>query len=233
MHLSTEPDYGRSLFVLLAFGFAVACFSYCTAAGGVGFGIPTAGATAPPDTVTPVLALARLCVNEGGMRAYTHDDCAAIHAVLTFRREHVPAYRGLTYLEALHRYSRRAVVERGHRGRPWIVGLWPDAREPARWPARLRWASRHGRWWRETYAHAAAVLRGDEVTICYGVAEDGGPIVREPHGWARGDVRPADRSAQEIDCGRTRNTFWSVPAYRERWPIAAAAGRRASGLDPR
>lgn len=154
----------------------------------------------------PALALARLCTNEAGLRAYVHDDCAAIHAVIAWRRAHVPAYRGDTYVEALHRYSRRAVVDRAGRGRPWIADLWPDAREPAGFCRRCRWQGRGQVWWSRTLAHAAEVMRGGVTAQC------------TPHHWARSDVRPADPTAHPVDCGDTLNTFWVIPAYARRWP---------------
>lgn len=157
------------------------------------------------DALTPELALARLCVNEAGLGAWRTDDCAAIDAVVRWRMEHLPAHRGDTYVEALHRCSRRAVIERGHRGRPWIVDLWPDGREPARYCPTCRWAGRGSRAWARTYRHAQAIRRGDVVPRC------------APHAWARSDVRPEDPTAVRIDCGATLNRFWRVPAYVERY----------------
>lgn len=149
-----------------------------------------------------VLLLARLCVNESGTRAYTHDDCAAIHAVISFRAERI--YR-TSYVDALHRYSHRVTVDRTGRGRPWIAELWPDAREPASFPPRARWSGRHGLWWRRSFAQAREIFEGRTRARC------------APHTWARADVRPADPSAHRIDCGDTLNVFWSVPAYARRW----------------
>lgn len=159
-------------------------------------------ATHPERTVTPALALARLCVNEAGIRAYTTDDCAAIHAVIRFRAEYI--YH-TDYLTALHRYSNDATVDRTGRSRPWIAQLWPDMREPASWTPAARWAGRHDRWWLRSYRHALDVYRGDVRPRC------------APHTWARSDVQPADPAAERIDCGETRNVFWMVPRYRARW----------------
>jgi len=166
---------------------------------------------AAQDAITPVLALARLCVNEAGLGAYRRADCAAIDAVIRFRQEFLPAHRGDSYLETLHRCSRRAVIERGHRGRPWIVDLWPDGREPARYCRTCRWEGRGARAWARTYRHAVAIRQGDIVPRC------------SPHAWARPDVRPADPTAVVADCGATANTFWIIPAYVERWGIGDAS----------
>lgn len=167
-------------------------------------------AVAQPALValSPELALARLCVNESGLRAYAYDDCAAIHAVIRFRQEHVPAYRGTSYVEALHRYSNGVVVHRPDRSRPWIADLWPQGHEPAGYCPTCRWAGRGERWWRLTQAHASAVYRGEVADRCS----------QEPHTWARRDVAPADSRAQALSCGLTINTFWSIPHYAARWP---------------
>lgn len=160
--------------------------------------------------VTPVLALARLCVNESGMRAYARDDCAAIHATIAFRATYI--YRS-TYLDALHRYSSRVTVDRAraqdHGRRPWIAQLWPDGRQPEAWAASTpaRWGGRHEVWWGRSYQHALDIMRGDIMTRC----------VMEPHHWARADVVPQNGTAERIDCGNTLNGFWSVPRYRARW----------------
>ena len=161
-------------------------------------------------------ALARLCVNESGRRAYLYDDCAAIHDVLRFRAQHI--YRS-TYLEALHRYSRGTVIDPSRGCRPWVTDLWPDARRPEGWPKRLPWTGRRQRDWRRSYEHAVDVFRGNISVECYALTEgdDGGPQIVRPHTWARSDVHP-DASLNVLDCGRTLNVFWSVPRYERRWP---------------
>ena len=166
-----------------------------------------APAHASNDTeVTDVIALARLCVNESGIQADRLDDCAAIHAVICFRRNHLPAYQGLSYVDALHRYSHSVTIDRERTNRPWIADLWPDARVPSGWRHdRARWTGRHDRWWLESYHHAAAVYRGEILAKC------------QPHTWARSDVRPADPTARIIDCGNTINEFWAIPLYAELW----------------
>lgn len=166
----------------------------------------------PPGAVERLsreLALARLCVNESGLRAYLWGDCAAIHAVVEWRQHHVPAYRGDTYVEALHRYSGRATVDRRGRNRPWIAQLQPFGARPSAYCARCRWRGRGELWWSRTFQHAREVLRGDVRAPC------------RPHSWARSDVRPPRRwRPVRVDCGRTLNTFWRIPAYAARWPDA-------------
>lgn len=165
----------------------------------------------------PELALARLCVNESGLRAYLHGDCAIIHAVITFRREHIPRYRGDSYVEALHRYSRGVTINRNGRGRPWIAHLWPDAREPDDYCPTCRWEGRGERQWLRSYEHAVSVYRGDIVAECYGEDEDGAPVLMQPHTWARVDVTPGDPTAIPIDCVETLNQAWVIPRYLHRW----------------
>ncbi len=52
-------------------------------------------------------------------------------------------------------------------------------------------------------------------------------------------VRPADPSARAVDCGKTRNVFWSVPAYARRWHAGvppsylAPTGRSRASLTTR
>ena len=157
-----------------------------------------------PTPLTDELALARLCVNESGLRAYTFDDCIGIDAVIRFRAEHI--YR-TGYVEALHRYSRRAVVERRHRGRPWIVDLWPDRREPAGYCVTCRWDGRGAVEWARTYQHAVEIRRGEHASPW------------AVHTWAAPGVVPADETAQRVDIGDTINDFWSVPAYLARWGV--------------
>jgi len=149
----------------------------------------------PSDAVL----LARLCVSEAGLRAYAGDDCAAIHAVLAFRAA-LPAHRSVSYAEVLHRYSRRATVDREGRSRPWIAELEPSGAEPATWTPLASWP-RCRRWWRLTLAHSRDVLAGRVTARC------------EPHSWARAGVRPADPSASVTDCGVTRNVFWRIARY--------------------
>lgn len=154
--------------------------------------------------LSPEVALARLCVNEAGLTAYRWPDCAAIHAVIVWRQEHLPAYRGLDYLGALHRYSDRVTVDRRDRGRPWILRLWPGGEFG-------------GVDWERTLAHAVDVFRGTIRAECYGRAVDEGPVLRTPMTWGRRDIRPADPEAELLDCGGGLNGFWSIPHYVRRW----------------
>ncbi len=188
----------------LVHGFVVLIFLGGAVCGNCWGSIARAGTAEVPAE----LALARLCVNESGLRAYRLDDCAAIHAVVTFRAEHI--YRS-SYVEALHRYSQGVTIEPSLR-RPWITDLWPDGRDPAGWPAHLPWTGRNARRWARTYQHAIDVFRGDIVAECRAGLD---PVT--PHTWAADTVRPADLAAHVVDCGATVNTFWAVPRYTERW----------------
>lgn len=154
--------------------------------------------------LTPEIALARLCVNEANLTAYRWPDCAAIHAVIRWRQEHLPAYQGLTYVGALHQYSHHVVVARGGRGRPWILHLWPGGEVG-------------GVEWERTLQHAVDVYRGDIRAECYGQTADEAPVLRTPMTWGRRDIRPRDREAELLDCGGALNGFWSIPRYRRRW----------------
>jgi hypothetical protein len=190
--VNKQNDSAPMLAILLAFVFLLGCV-----VGNCGGSI--ARAQAP---VSPAVALARLCVNEAGTRAFAGDDCAAIYATIDFRSRRL--YRS-TFLAGLHRYSHRVTIDRGGRGRAWIAQLTSDGARPLDFPRSLRWRTRHREWWLRTLDHARAILRGEVRASC------------APHGWARSDVRPADPSAHPIDCGSTVNVFWSVPAYAERW----------------
>ena len=182
-------------------------------------------------SLTPVLALARLCVNEAGIAAYRRDDCAAIHEVITWRREHLPAYRGLSYVDAARRYSHDKIT-RTDRRRGWIARLTPglDTR-PHGHPRHLLWLDRPRRGerpqrtgarthWRRTYQLALDVYR-DEI---------GMRCELQPHDWGseRLDAASYERdnpTAIRLDCGRTCsrvdcNIFWHLPAYERRWGTA-------------
>lgn len=155
--------------------------------------------------LTESLALARLCANESGLRAYTFDDCIGIDAVIRFRAEFL--YRS-TYLEALHRASGRVTIDRrrAQSHRPWIVDLWPDRREPAGYCPTCSWDV-GGPQWGRTYQHAVEIRRGAH-SVPWAV-----------HTWAAPGVRPEDPTAYTVVIGETVNDFWTVPAYLARWGV--------------
>jgi len=191
---------------------------------------PNRAAAQHPE-LSASLALARLCVNESGLRAYTLGDCAAIHAVISFRAEHI--YHS-SYVDALHRYSHGMVASAAQRrqrtdARMWITQLHADLREPAWWnPNAGHWLPRNGRSgdrrrWQLSLQHACDVYSGSVVAECYAA----GTAERErlmPHTWAAPRVRHDHLT--EIDCSgsseRTVNVFWSVPRYAARWPADAS-----------
>lgn len=158
--------------------------------------------------------LARLCVNESGTRAYLYDDCAAMHETILFRAARI--YR-VGRIDALHRYSHRVTVERTEeRGRLWIAelteeGAEDDSAAPEHWPSNLRW-DRGRRHWSRTLEAARMIVAGELSAQC------------SPHSWGHRSIRPADPTAREEWCGTTRNVFWSVPAYSERWPATPLDG---------
>lgn len=192
-------------------------------------GAPRVAAQVPD--LSPALALARTAVREAGLRAFERDDTAAIHAVVSFRAEHI--YRS-GYLESIYRATRGAFLRRSA-PRPWIVGLEASGRRPALWPGHLRWSGRGDRDWRDTFEHSRDVLTGAIEHRC--TDPDGNPAT--PHDW--GSEHDAIRfewrnpTAIELDCGQTCtldasgrprltrdglercNHFYAIPRYVRRF----------------
>lgn len=176
---------------VLALGCVVVVFSDCGVA-----------AQAAPSRST---LLGRTFVREAGVRAYSRDDGPAIHAVISFRSEHV--YHS-DYTEGLLRATCRAPY-RLDLPRPWIIELGPELRgEPGRWNPRLSWP-RNEVHIERTFAHARDTLRGDVVHRCRvpGSIDD---VWATPHAW--GNFYDAQRfrrrnpTAVELDCGNTCST---------------------------
>lgn len=140
------------------------------------------------------LALGRTLVREAGLRAYLRDDGPAIHAVISFRSEHI--YRS-SYSEGLRRFTHGAPV-RANLPRPWIVQLVPRAQDrPTSYPAHLRWEDRGAVHWRRTYQHTRDILHQEIEHQCE----------LTPHLWgserdSRG-FRRREPTAVELNCGQT------------------------------
>lgn len=154
------------------------------------------------SALTPTNALGRTMVREAGLRAYRRDDGPAIHAVVSFRAEHI-YHTG--YLQALLRATNNAPL-RLDAPRPWIVDLWPNFDRPALWPGHLRWERGNERDWRRTYRHARDTLRGDIEHRCRmpGAIDD---VYVTPHDWGSEHdavrFRRENPTAIELDCGQT------------------------------
>lgn len=204
-------------------------FPHCTAS--------RAGAQdeAALSALTRPVALGRTAVRESGMRAYLRDDTRAIHAVISFRAEHI--YRS-DWLTALRRFTNDAPV-RGDLRRPWITQLLPNLRRPPLWPGHLRWEGGNDRNWRLTLSHARDVLRGDIEHRCRRPATGIDDVFATPHGWGSAHdaivFRRNNPDAVELDCGQTCtlerdgsvrltadglprcNHFFSLPRYEARF----------------
>ena len=156
------------------------------------------------SALTPTLALARTAVREAGIRAYQRDDTAAIHAVISFRAEHL--YR-TDYLAALRRYTHDAPV-RLDAPRPWITQLLPSPQRPPLFPGYLRWEGSNARHWRRTYLEARDVIRGDIENPCtFPAIDDGEAEPATPHDWGSDAdaayYRRRNPMAIELNCGQT------------------------------
>lgn len=187
------------------------------------------------SALTPPIALGRTAVREAGIAAYRRDDTPAIHAVLSFRAEHIYAS---DYMTALRRFTRNASV-RPELRRPWITQLMPDMRRPPLWPGHLRWEGSGARHWRRTLRHARDVLRGDVEHSCRRPGTGVDDVYATPHDWGSAQdaivFRRNNPDAVELDCGQTCwlrpdgsvrrsrdglaqcNHFFSLPRYEARF----------------
>lgn len=184
-------DYPRMMAVGLAIAFA-ALFKVCEAE-----------AIAQAWTADEV-ALARVCTNEAG---FTRDgDCAAIHAALSHHARRL----GVTFEDFAKTYSDHAFNRGRTDGRRWIAWLEPSTARPRFWSDRaMRWET-GAALWIDRLAQARRIIAGAERHRC-----DGTPM----HWGARYGV-DLDRAGRAIeagrwralDCGGTRNAFYSVLA---------------------
>ncbi len=149
-------------------------------------------------TLRAALLLARICVNEAGFDA--PQDCVAIAEV-------VRTNSGVITPGALELHAPRATGARAalNAHQAWTQQLDAAGSEPASWHAAhpgVPWSRYRARWLR--------VLRGCEL-IVRGVV----PAVcsRPPIAW--GGVMDRHiaqrRGLVRVDCGVTRNEFWSRP----------------------
>ena len=152
-------------------------------------------AAAQEYTARDQLALARVCASEVGLEVTA--ECAAIHEVLADRARRI----GFSYHAAVCAYSTRTCRRSRQDARGWIAWLRPDGRRPRGWPQAASWA-RHRRRWLELYDHAGAVLRGDVDSPC----------TEPPDHWggAMDDWRARMAGWTRVQCGPTRNRFWSI-----------------------
>ncbi len=155
-------------------------------------------------SLTPTLALGRTFVREAGLRSHTRDDGPAIHAVISFKAEHI--YR-TSYLRAVMRATNNAPVSLDH-PRPWITQLMPSMVRPMLYPGHLRWEGQGGRHWRLTFHQAREVRRGEIEHQCRVLgAEDGPDEYVTPHDWGSEHdaivFRRRHPEAIELDCGQT------------------------------
>lgn len=169
-------------------------------------GVPAAHAQASRDDV---LALARVCVSEGGFRIADRE-CAAIFGVLSRR-----AARYDMALAAFARvYSSLAFDTARTDRRAYVAHLRPDGHEPARWPSSIApegtgpSRAQHAPWtayrrlWLARLESASRILRGE-------IAD---PFPTSSHwGGAMDDHRAVRAGWIRVDDGSTANHFWRVP----------------------
>ena len=172
-------------------------------------------------SLSPALALARICVSEANWECFTRGDGLAIHEVLLRGAER----HGMSYVSFARAYSGRVVGDRvptGERGR-WLRELSPDGSAPPSWP-RHTFTHRAGvvdihpavPWshyradWLAVYARAQEVVRNfslsniDEWGVCEAPVHDwGGSMDR---------LRAERLRLIEIECGETANDFYARPS---------------------
>lgn len=158
------------------------------------------------DAMSDETALMRLCASEATWRT-DMGDCDGIHAVLAFRRDHLPAYRGDSIARAAVRYSGRRLT-RGQMSRPWVVRLTPSCARPAGWYRHLPWAGTHQHGCERLRERVREILRGDRGWVIVGPVHDwGAPSISDSYRARNPDARPARLSA------RTLNDFWELTRY--------------------
>jgi hypothetical protein len=161
---------------------------------------------------TTVLALARICVSEGG---WTNDrDCAAIYQVLRGNRSNEESLIG-----AMRRHS-RFVLEvwepRSARHR-WLVGLNLEATEPTGFPETASWDRYRPVWERRTQFTRGLVTGSVRMRPC--------PVPVVAWGGTMDDHIALRRGLVRVDCGDTENRFWGRP---NRVPMQHRADRGAT-----
>lgn len=172
-------------------------------------------------SISPALALARICVSEANFNCFDTGDGLAIHEVLLRGAER----HGMSYVSYARAYSGRVVGDRiptGERGR-WLRELSPDGSAPPSWPRHtfihrgenvdvrpaVPW-SHYRADWMAVYARAQEVVRGlslenlSEWSVCEAPVHDwGGSMDR---------LRAERLRLIEVECGDTANDFYARPS---------------------
>ena len=178
------------------------------------------GAIGHAQSISPQLALARICASEEGIERLT-DGCAAIHAVLRngARRNH------MSYVAYARAYS--PGVFDGSRRRAWLADLLPDGSQPVRWPAFVTrrvgdhvevrraapWELYRERWL-DLYHHAGLIIRGEIHDLCE-IAPVHWGCPPDPQRQCIDHENATARGWELVRCGDTNNEFWIVPALLE------------------
>jgi len=154
----------------------------------------------PRDLAREALDLARVCVSEASFEL--GPDCPAIAAVLRRR-----PFGGIS--EAAARYSPRVVGARPPRTsrQVWIAGLRADLAEPVGWPASAGPWTHYRGLWRAILASARTLVEAENVPCSVPPDHWGGPMDR---------ARAARLGYRRIDCGKTRNDFYTDPTTTRR-----------------
>lgn len=152
---------------------------------------PAVEATRPGE----ILGLARICVSESGWDS--PHDCEGILAVLRSRSERT----GMTLNQAMRAYSKRVFDRSRTDSRRWIADLHLSAQKPDGWPDHLPWDGGYKYSWMMMLEFAEDLLGSSNLRCA-----------ANHWGDRYGDKERALRAGWiEVDCGETRNMFWSVP----------------------
>lgn len=163
-----------------------------------------------PDEVSyeaTVLALARICVSEGGWE--NDRDCAGIYQVLRNTRrsdEHL--------IDVMRRHSRYMIP--GRTSLParqrWVTSLDLEGTRPSDLPDSASW-ERLERPWLRRIALARALIDGR-------VPDRPCPAPVIAWGGTMDDHIAHRRGLARVDCGDTENRFWARPGSVGQWALA-------------
>lgn len=151
---------------------------------------------------TDALLLARVCVSEAGWTCWESGDGYAIHYAQAARA----ARDGVSWRSAARALSPRATGARPTTDAriAWVAGLRADGLAPAAWPARPHspWAQYRARW--------LDVLERAREVVTWGVEvhAEHSPCDEPPTTWAA-PWHPPSRGLRALDCGDTRNRFYT------------------------
>jgi hypothetical protein len=174
------------------------------------------GAIGHAQSISPQLALARICASEEGLERLT-DGCAAIHTVLL----RGAARNRMSYVAYAQAYS--PGVFDGSRRRAWLADLLPDGSQPMRWPAFVTrrvgdhvevrrgapWSLYRERWL-DLYRHAGMIIRGEIHDLCEIEPHDWG-CPPDPHNVCMDHENATAHGLELVRCGDTNNEFWIRP----------------------